>query len=133
MKARIGLLLSCAIATAAIAAPAPGAARADAVFAALDADHDQALSREEFAGGYARMRQAIAIEARLRQQFAIVDADHDGGLDGAEYARLALVARLKDAAPALASFDGNRDGKLGYDEYRVAVQRLAATPAAAKE
>jgi Ca2+-binding EF-hand superfamily protein len=123
-----------AFAGAAVGADAPPAAtRADAVFAALDTDHDQVLSRQEFEVGYARVQQAIAIEARLRRQFAVVDPDHDGALDADEYARLALVARLGKAAPALASFDGNRDGKLGFDEYRVVVQRLGAAPVAAKE
>jgi Ca2+-binding EF-hand superfamily protein len=127
VSARAALIVACVLAaTAAVAAPGDDAARTDAVFAALDTDHDQVLSRQEFAAGYARVQQAIAIEARLRQQFAIVDANHDGGLDGAEYARLALVARRGDAAPALATFDGDRDGKLGFDEYRVVVRRLAA-------
>jgi Ca2+-binding EF-hand superfamily protein len=115
------------------AAPAPDATRADAVFAALDTDHDQALSRAEFQAGYARVQQAIAIEARLRRQFAVVDGNHDGAIDSAEFVQLALVARLGNAAPAMASFDGNRDGKLGFDEYRVVVQRLGAAPVAAKE
>jgi Ca2+-binding EF-hand superfamily protein len=127
MKARNGSLVACLVyASSTFAAPANEAARTDAVFAALDTDHDQALSRQEFAAGYARVQQAIAIEARLRQQFAIVDINHDGGLDGVEYAHLALVARRGDAAPALATFDGNRDGKLAFDEYRVVVRRLAA-------
>ena len=119
--------------SAAGAASVPATANADAVFAALDTDHDQALSRQEFAAGYARVQQAIAIEARLRRQFAIVDADHDAALDAGEYAKLALVARLGDAAPALAAFDGNRDGKLAFAEYRAVVQRLGAAPAAARE
>jgi Ca2+-binding EF-hand superfamily protein len=119
--------------SAAGAASAPATPNADAVFAALDTDHDQALSRQEFAAGYARVQQAIAIEARLRRQFAIVDADHDAALDAGEYAKLALDARLGGSAPTLASFDGNRDGKLAFAEYRAVVRRLGAAPAAAKE
>ena len=107
------------------AAVAAAPTQADAVFAALDADHDQVLSREEFAAGYARVQQAIEVEARLRRQFAIVDANHDGALDGAEFAKLALVVRLGTAAPALATFDADRDGKLRYAEYRGVVRRLA--------
>jgi len=117
-------LLLCVALAAAATAPAP--TQADAVFAALDADHDQVLSREEFAAGYARVQQAIEVEARLRRQFAIVDGDRDGALDGAEFAKLPLVVRLGAAAPAMATFDADRDGKLRFAEYREVVRRLAA-------
>jgi Ca2+-binding EF-hand superfamily protein len=124
------LLLCAALAAAARAGAAPAPRQADAVFAALDADHDQALSREEFAAGYARVQQAIEVEARLHRQFGVVDANRDGALDGAEYAKLVLVARLGASAPALATFDADADGRLGFDEYRNVVRRLAP---AAKE
>jgi Ca2+-binding EF-hand superfamily protein len=108
------------------AAAAAAPTQADAVFGALDTDHDGALSRGEFATGYARVQQAIEVEARLRRQFAVVDANHDGALDGAEYSKLALVVRLGAAAPGLATFDADRDGKLRFAEYRDLVRRLAA-------
>jgi Ca2+-binding EF-hand superfamily protein len=124
------LLLVAALAAVARTGAAPPPTPADAVFAALDADHDATLSREEFAAGYARVQQAIEVEARLHRQFGVVDADRDGALDAAEYAKLALVVRLGASAPALASFDADADGKLGFDEYRRVVRRLAP---AAKE
>jgi Ca2+-binding EF-hand superfamily protein len=133
MSARV-LLACCVLALGSLPALATApTVDADAVFAALDSDHDQALSRQEFQAGYARVQQAIAIEARLRQQFAVVDLDRSGALDEAEFAKLPLVARLGSAAPALAAFDANRDRQLAYPEYRNVVQRLGAAPASAKE
>ena len=128
MRSRVRLL-ALALACMAFSANAAPTVDADAVFAALDSDKDQQLSREEFQAGYARVQQAIAIEARLRKQFAIVDLDRSGALDDAEFAKLPLVARLGTAAPMLATFDANRDRKLAFAEYRVVVQRLGAAPA----
>lgn len=132
MSVRIALI-ACVLAGASSLATAAPTVDADAVFAALDSDKDQQLSREEFQAGYARVQQAIEIEARLRKQFAIVDLDRSGALDDAEFAKLPLVTRLGAAAPALATFDADRDRKLAFAEYRVLVQRLGAAPATAKE
>jgi Ca2+-binding EF-hand superfamily protein len=132
MSARAILMACLAVVAAPVATAAP-TVDAEAVFAALDSDKDQQLSRAEFQAGYARVQQAIAIEARLRRQFATVDLDHDGALDDGEFGKLPLVARLGTQAPALDAFDANRDRKLGFAEYRSVVQRLGAATTAAKD
>ena len=113
---------------AALAAPAPAADPADAMFASLDADRDGTLSRAEFRAGHAALQRAIAAEARLREQFRSVDRDRSGGLEANEYAQLILVQRAGAAAPAFATFDADGDAKLGFGEYLVAVRRLASAP-----
>jgi hypothetical protein len=107
-------------------APRAGTAGSDAVFKALDTDGNGLLSRQEFQAGYAALRRAITVEARLHEQFRAVDADHDGSIDAGEYARLVLVVRLGKAAPPLSMFDVDRDQKLGFAEYVAAVRHLAA-------
>ena len=130
----VGALVLAAIGTClAKAAPAPARAAASPaaqVFAALDTDHDHAVSAREFEAGYAGLQRAIALGLRLREQFDTVDADHSRALDGKEFASMVLVRQAGRAAPMLASFDANGNGTLDFPEYAMAVRKLA-TPAAA--
>ena len=124
-----------AVAIAAPAASQPASvaapARSEAVFTAWDTDRNQALSREEFRVGYAKVQQAIALEVRLRTQFNLVDVDRSGVLEAGEFANLVLVKSLGAAAPSLTAFDANADRALDFAEYVGVVQKLGATTPAA--
>lgn len=128
--AMIAFLPMCCVAWAAMAgqaAPlAPTADGSSKVFAAMDANHDGNLSQEEFRKGYAGLRQAIALEVRLREQFQAIDADRSGALDAGEYANLALVKQAGQTAPGLSAFDANKNQKLEFEEYLAAVRALFA-------
>ncbi|HWU70177.1 MAG TPA: hypothetical protein VN017_02325 [Pseudoxanthomonas sp.] len=108
------------------ASPAPKTDGSSKVFAALDANRDGNLSQEEFRKGYPGLRQAIALEVRLREQFQSIDADRSGALEAGEYANLALVKQAGQAAPGLPAFDADKDGRLEFDEYVAAVRALFA-------
>ena len=136
-------LLAAACAALALAAPlqaqvpakpaaAPAVAPVDAEFAQWDADHNGVLSLQEFRQGW-HARTTEIIQARLRGQFANIDADDDGAIGAAEYGNLALVRRAGAAAPPLARFDGNKDGRLQFAEYLQLLRQLAPAegPAAA--
>lgn len=129
-SAMIALIPMCCVAWAAIAgqvAPlAPTADGSPKVFAAMDANHDGNLSQEEFRKGYAGLRQAIALEVRLREQFQAIDADRSGALDAGEYAKLALVKQAGQTAPGLSVFDADKNRKLEFEEYLAAVRALFA-------
>lgn len=112
---------------------APAMDGSSKVFAALDVDHDGDLSPEEFRKGYSGLRQAIALEVRLREQFQAIDADRSGALDAAEYASLALVKRAGQTAPGLPAFDANKDQKLEFEEYLAAVRALFVQGRKARE
>ena len=114
---------------ASVQTPAP--ARVEAVFGALDANKDKALSLQEFQAGYASVQRTIALEVRLREQFRTVDADRSSAIEAAEYANLVLVKQAGKAAPGLATFDANSNQKLEFSEYLTVVQRLAASQPAA--
>ena len=101
--------------------------RAEAIFGALDANKDKALSLQEFQAGYASVQRAIALEVRLREQFQTVDANRSGAIEAGEYTNLALVKRAGKAAPELATFDANKNQKLEFAEYVTVVHRLAAS------
>jgi len=128
--AMIASLPMCCIAWAAMAgqaAPlAPMTGGGSKVFAAMDANHDGNLSQEEFRKGYPGLRQAIALEVRLREQFQAIDADRSGALDAGEYAGLALVKQAGQNAPGLSAFDADRNQKLEFEEYLAAVRALFA-------
>lgn len=106
----------------------------DATFKAWDADHDGMLSQDEFRQGWSSVRRRAEdkVEASLRAQFDKVDANHDGAIDGTEYGHLMLVQRAGKSAPALATFDRNADGRLGFEEYLAMVAKLAVAPEAPK-
>ena len=108
---------------------APSAdAMADAAFKAWDANRDGTLSPAEFRTGMTALRRrteaSTALALRLRAQFDRIDADGNDAIDGGEYGHLLLV-RKADKAPALSTFDRNRDQRLDFAEYLVLVERLA--------
>jgi Ca2+-binding EF-hand superfamily protein len=126
------MMMSCCLVVSALLAATTAQAGAQGPFAALDANHDGALSAQEFQSGYPGLVRAIEIELRLRDQFHALDADRSGAIESGEYARMALVQRAGTTAPALARFDSNHDQKLNFAEYLAAVRALAAPPAAGK-
>lgn len=130
--------LAILMAGASLAAPAQcapvGAAPPDGtVFDALDTNHDQQLSRQEFQAGYAGLQRAFVAEQRLRGQFRSLDADASGALEAGEYAQLVLVRQAGAKAPAHAAFDADRSGGLDFGEYLAVVRALSSATAAAPE
>ncbi|KFN50079.1 EF-hand domain-containing protein [Arenimonas composti] len=132
MKALTFLAASLALVAGSVGAQAPAAPaapsptpQADAAFARMDANRDGTLSRDEFRAGWVAMTRTLAARQRLRQQFDTVDANRDGGIDATEYRNLLLIREAGAAAPALAEFDADRDGKLSFGEYIEVVRKLA--------
>ena len=72
-----------------------------------------------------QVQRVAETQARLRQQFAAVDTNLNGAIDPGEYGSLVLVKQAGKNAPQMSTFDGNRDGKLGFGEYVKLVQALA--------
>ena len=108
----------------------------DATFAAWDKDGNGTLTQDEFRAGWMATREDLALR-RLRTEFARHDADKSGKLEAGEYAKLALVQRAGASAPAMATFDKDKDGGLQFAEYIEFVkvagaqqQPRAATPKA---
>lgn len=112
----------------AVAAPSGGT-----VFDALDTDHDQQLSRQEFQAGYAGLQRAFEVEQRLRDQFRSLDTDRSGALEAGEYAQLVLVRQAGAKAPPHTAFDADRSGGLDFGEYLAVVRALSSATAAAPE
>lgn len=98
---------------------------ADTTFTAWDTDHNGSLSQQEFRTGWVQARQALEVQARLRQQFAALDTNKNGAIDASEYGNLLLIKQAGKAAPPLATFDANKDGKLQPAEYLLLVSKLA--------
>lgn len=107
------------------ARPAAAKSPADAAFQAWDKDHDGKLSQVEFRAGWQQVQRAAEVQAGLRHQFGVLDANRNKALDVAEYANLELVKKAGKAAPPLARFDANANGRLEFNEYVRAVQALA--------
>ena len=97
-------------------------------FRTWDRSGDGQLSLVEFRTGWQR----VQAQAGLQRQFAAIDGDRDGGLDAGEYANLVLVKRAGRAAPPLARFDADGNGKLGFPEYMKLVEALAPRQASGK-
>lgn len=115
------------------AAPAPAAAAADpaaAMFKAWDKNNDGQLSLAEFRTGWEQAQAVARAQIALRRQFASLDTNHDGAIDSSEYGNLALIKQAGKAAPPLARFDANGNGKLEFAEYLKLVEALAPQPAA---
>jgi hypothetical protein len=113
----------------------PSRTNADAVFAAWDADHNGALSLQEFRDGSRGMRRTAGIRGRLHGQFEAVDANGNDAIDAAEYGKLLLVEKAGKGAPPLSMFDANKDQRLQFPEYLALVrhmtERRTAAPAPA--
>ena len=108
------------------AAPNPVVAEpVGAMFKAWDANGDKQLSFAEFRGGWQRMQAAAGIQAALGRQFSALDADHDHAIGAGEYASLSLIRGAGKAAPPLARFDADGNGKLEFAEYVKLVETLA--------
>ncbi|MEH6544765.1 MAG: EF-hand domain-containing protein [Porticoccaceae bacterium] len=92
-------------------------------FELIDTDNNGSISLREFAeqmNARGRAAQAQTQKARLKKlqaQFEAGDKNTDSFIDAEEYAELTLIKRQADKAPALASYDSNGDGKLGFREY----------------
>ena len=63
--------------------------------------------------------------ARPSRSLVAVDTNNNGAIDPGEYGSLVLVKQAGKNAPQMSTFDGNRDGKLGFGEYVKLVQALA--------
>lgn len=96
---------------------------ADTTFAAWDVDRNNAVSQQEFRNGWAGMQRRLMADG-MRAQFDRVDANKDGAIDASEYRNLVLIQRAGASAPALASFDDNKDRRLQFQEYLKLVERL---------
>jgi len=126
-------MVLCAMSAPAFAQQQPPApAGTDAVVNAWDKDGNGMLSKEEFRNGWAATRSALA-EQRLRAEFARHDTNKSGKLEVAEYGNLVLVKRAGAKAPAMTTFDRNRNGGLEFEEYIdfIATAARQAAPAAA--
>jgi Ca2+-binding EF-hand superfamily protein len=116
---------------AAPAAAQPAAPTPEEIFAAWDKDKTRSLSLNEFKAGWEEVRQA-SLMSRIGGQFRAVDADRDGSLTPAEYGNLPLIKRAGSAAPTMASFDTDRNGKLDFREYIRMVEGLVKSASSAE-
>lgn len=104
--------------------------RVDATFRLWDQDRNGVLSLQEFRTGWTTLRRDGVRQSRQRAQFDKVDANDNGAIDAGEYPNLLLVKRAGAKAPALATFDANRNGRLEFVEYQDLVRRMAPQRAA---
>ena len=118
---------------ASVASPKAVADPAAEAFRAWDRSGDGQLSLVEFRAGWQRAQALAKTQAGLQRQFAAIDSNRDGGLDAAEYANLVLVKNAGRAAPPLAQFDVDGNGKLAFAEYVKLVEALAPRPASGKD
>lgn len=135
IRVGLGWVLALAVSGAAWAqaAPAPTgntAAPAATLFKAWDKDHNGSLSPAEFSAGWQRAQAVATVQAGLHRQFASLDGNHDRGLDAGEYGAMVLVKRAGKAAPPLARFDANGNGRLEFAEYARTVEALMPKTAA---
>jgi hypothetical protein len=98
---------------------------AAAMFKAWDKNSDGQLSLVEFRSGWQQAQAVAKTQAALGRQFATLDANHDRAIDAGEYGNLLLVKNAGKAAPPLARFDGNGNGRLEFAEYVKLVETLA--------
>jgi Ca2+-binding EF-hand superfamily protein len=92
------------------------AASPDAIFAKWDTDKNNALSLEEFKAGWQEL-QGAAVLRTLHGNFVAMDADKSNCLESAEYAKLELIKKAGKTAPAMSTFDTDKNGCLDFKEY----------------
>ena len=123
------------------ASPAPIRAeplppQVDQTFKLWDADHNGALSEQEFRNGWRSMRRAVEVRSGLHEQFTKVDVNGNKAIDAGEYGNLVLVQEAGKAAPPLSAFDKNKNQRLEFSEYLTMVRQLSgrrkSAPAPAK-
>lgn len=114
------LALAFAGATAAQQATAPAgkprAATPDETFALWDKDKSKSLSLDEFKAGY-QMTQAQVAVRKLHGNFVSMDKNKSNFLEQDEYANLELIKKAGAKAPAMSTFDADKNGKLDFKEY----------------
>ena len=93
----------------------------DSRFAAIDANKDGALVRDEIAAAQSKvLEQAQAArQQRMEAEFKKLDTDNNGSLSLAEFRLAAPPVRASDTPDqVLAGIDANKDGRVTADEYR---------------
>jgi hypothetical protein len=114
----------CAAATLPLASAASGQAalskpisradflkKIDVGFAAVDTNHDGALTKPELEAAERR-----ALQLQLQAQFKQMDTNHDNQLSFAEF--LAAARSNVSADQVIQKLDTNHDGKVSADEFR---------------
>jgi Ca2+-binding EF-hand superfamily protein len=93
----------------------------DAMFKAVDTNHDGAVNQSEIAAAEAReiQQRVAALRARVDAEFTKLDTNKDGQLSKAEFVAMTPQApETPNGAQALAKLDKNKDGKLSPDEFK---------------
>jgi Ca2+-binding EF-hand superfamily protein len=93
----------------------------DANFAALDANKDGALSKDEVTAAQAKVLQQAQAEEqqRIQAEFTKLDTNKDNQLSLAEFKAVAPAVRAAETPDQMvAQLDTNKDGKISAAEYR---------------
>jgi Ca2+-binding EF-hand superfamily protein len=98
------------------AAGKPHVATPDETFALWDKDKNKSLSLDEFKAGF-QMAQRQQTVLKLHGNFTAMDKNKNGSLESDEYANLELIKKAGAKAPAMSTFDGDKNGKLDFKEY----------------
>ena len=88
----------------------------DETFAQWDKDKNKSLSLEEFKAGF-QMGQAQVAVRKLHGNFVAMDKNKSNFIEQDEYANLELIKKAGAKAPAMSSFDGDKNSKLDFKEY----------------
>lgn len=91
----------------------------DAEFRKMDADKNGQLTATEIEQ-FQRIQALAQAQARNRQAFAQLDTDRNGQISRAEFAKMAVPARIPGAQAVLGRMDGNRDRQVSLVEHRAA-------------
>ena len=91
----------------------------DAEFRKMDADKNGQLTATEIEQ-FQRIQALAQAQARNRQAFAQLDTDRNGQISPAEFAKMAIPAKIPGAQAVLGRMDTNRDRQLSLVEHRAA-------------
>ena len=105
------------------AAGQPRVATADEAFAQWDKDKNKTLSLEEFKAGFQTLQAQSAVR-KLHQNFTAMDKNKSGTLEQDEFASLEVVKQAGAKAPAFATFDADKNGKLDFKEYLSLIEKM---------